>query len=609
MAEVGLTASLLGIASFGIRLTTTLYKFGSTTYSARDQTDYVARHITMYADVLELLAQRIDDDEPIHSRKALDLVDEIYDHSCDLFDKVRDLLPSRANEITFIQKLKWNFRKYKCDVVVTEIEYLKSTVNLLVSVLYAGKKFRSYKRNRDSKKAKKDANIQFARVRTAIVEHVNATAAKERLQAKVDPDKEETCSTASGETTRRSGQDSSLSLVKHLPNIPQAISISAIIRFTESLEQAQTPSEERSLVIQNSVNLVKDLLDQWTTVAQDFSSPEMFDAEPSSPTPLGLLCWKQNDEIQEQELLPRNTASPGSEAARRNTVLSEKYIESRDKRLKLRKEMADLKLQAAAAKKLNAVPLPKKQPSNNVGLTSCLTSRTSKSKDVSLQGTDVERHTSTSLPSDQIIDLESKEGDGEGIRQARNIIKKNAETIEVRNNRDLEPDSVEQPHHRQGYNKAKDEADTPDPKLPRTPLAGTMETRVISMWGFDCKYEVSLSQQLTRLDFSLVNATTALNLDYDYGVIGSDLIIYRCLAEKEVSLMMEITKIERMIRVETAIMEAEQMPEPDRDLEEIERHRTRLRKCYDKNPKLSASACTSELSSKAEGQGNAGKEP
>lgn len=84
MAEVGLVASLIGIAAFGVRLTTTLYQFGTTASSARDQTDFIARNLRLYSDVLELLAQRIDDDEPIYSAKALDLVDEIYHQSHDL---------------------------------------------------------------------------------------------------------------------------------------------------------------------------------------------------------------------------------------------------------------------------------------------------------------------------------------------------------------------------------------------------------------------------------------------------------------------------------------------------------------------------------------------
>jgi hypothetical protein len=53
MTEV--VASLIGIATFGIKLTTTLYEFGTNAASAREQTDRIARHLRLYSEVLEVL--------------------------------------------------------------------------------------------------------------------------------------------------------------------------------------------------------------------------------------------------------------------------------------------------------------------------------------------------------------------------------------------------------------------------------------------------------------------------------------------------------------------------------------------------------------------------
>ncbi|KAH0833575.1 hypothetical protein AYO21_05253 [Fonsecaea monophora] len=273
MAEIGLVASLLGISTFGIRLTTVLYNFGSTASSAREQTDYVARHVTLYSDVLEILAQRINDDEPIHSRQALDLVNDIYGHSCDLFDKIRDLLPDRADKVSFVDKIKWNFKKTKVDLLVSEIQYLKSTVNLLVSVLYAGRTIRRHKRKKKSKKAAQDAMAQFARAQTAIVEQVNAAAVKEDCQAKAEQDDQ----TADDEITGTNGNDNdngnggrvSTALVKHSPHVPPLINTTAMVQFRQLVGQASDVSEERSLVMANSVDLLRDLLDQWTNLEDD----------------------------------------------------------------------------------------------------------------------------------------------------------------------------------------------------------------------------------------------------------------------------------------------------------------------------------------------------
>ncbi|EXJ67227.1 uncharacterized protein A1O5_09874 [Cladophialophora psammophila CBS 110553] len=265
MAEVGFAASLVGTASFGIQPTSTLYTFGATTASAKEQTDYIARHATLYADVLELLAQRINDDEPIHSQKAFKLVDEIYNQSCDLFAGIENLLPEKKDSISFIQRMEWNFKKIKVDLLAAEVEYLKTTMNLLVSVLYADKKIRAHRRKRTSKQAKADAATQFARAQNAIVELVNATVTKAHLQSKVE-EEEQDSSNEVGTRSHPPGSSALLRLGEHIETISNNL---AITQLKESIEQAKTVSEERALVIRNSVSLLEDLLNQRTTLAED----------------------------------------------------------------------------------------------------------------------------------------------------------------------------------------------------------------------------------------------------------------------------------------------------------------------------------------------------
>ena len=145
MAEVA--ASIIGISTFGIKLTLTLYEFGSTASSAKQQTDHIARNVTLYSNVLELLAERLEADAPIISEAAFDLVEELYDQSDELFSRIRSLLPRKEgrDEISFLQKIAWNFKKTKVDVLVGELDRLKATVQLLVTVIFAGKRIQSYR--------------------------------------------------------------------------------------------------------------------------------------------------------------------------------------------------------------------------------------------------------------------------------------------------------------------------------------------------------------------------------------------------------------------------------------------------------------------------------
>ena len=92
MAEVA--ASIFGICTFGVQLTSTLYEFGCTASAAQQQTDRIAKHVTLYSSVLEVLADRLNEEEPIISAAAIDLV-ELYDQSYELFNKIRKTLPSK----------------------------------------------------------------------------------------------------------------------------------------------------------------------------------------------------------------------------------------------------------------------------------------------------------------------------------------------------------------------------------------------------------------------------------------------------------------------------------------------------------------------------------
>jgi hypothetical protein len=92
--------------------------------------------------------EKFEHDRPIHSTKAVALAEKLYDHSYDLFDRIRDLIPGgrRARDhLSFLQQIAWNFKKTMVDLLVGELEKLKSTVQLLIQVLCAARQIRAYK--------------------------------------------------------------------------------------------------------------------------------------------------------------------------------------------------------------------------------------------------------------------------------------------------------------------------------------------------------------------------------------------------------------------------------------------------------------------------------
>jgi hypothetical protein len=143
MAEIlGVVSSLISVSGAAIQLTKTLYDFGSTTAAAREQVDYIGKNVSFYSDVLELLVEQLESDRPVHSKKAISLAERVFDHSYDLFDRIEDLIPDRRrtrDQFTFLQRVAWNFKKTQVNLLVGEIEHLKSTVQLLVQVLCAAR--------------------------------------------------------------------------------------------------------------------------------------------------------------------------------------------------------------------------------------------------------------------------------------------------------------------------------------------------------------------------------------------------------------------------------------------------------------------------------------
>ena len=59
MAEFAVAAAILQAAGAGIKLSWTLYDFGSTVSSAREHTDSIAQNVTLYSGVLKTLDRRL----------------------------------------------------------------------------------------------------------------------------------------------------------------------------------------------------------------------------------------------------------------------------------------------------------------------------------------------------------------------------------------------------------------------------------------------------------------------------------------------------------------------------------------------------------------------
>lgn len=146
MADV--VASVIGMSSFGLKLTDTLYRFGANFSAARDQTSRISERITDYTTILDILTSTIEDEMDFVSDEAIVMINRLCDQSTDLFFDIEDHLPSRRerherDSISLTAKVMWKFRKSRVELLLGQLEYVKSNVLLLVMTTLVGQKIRS----------------------------------------------------------------------------------------------------------------------------------------------------------------------------------------------------------------------------------------------------------------------------------------------------------------------------------------------------------------------------------------------------------------------------------------------------------------------------------
>jgi hypothetical protein len=290
MAEAAAVATVVGIASFGIQLTKILYDFGSTVSGAREETSYIARHVDLYANVLDILTERIDDEEPILTDAALDLIEELHYQSHELFTKIRGLLPGTkvgTDDIPLLERVKWNFRKSKIALLVGELDYLRSTVHLLVTIVFTGRKIQRNRwvssdrplkcttdditRMRRTKSSEKEAlQAQLQRLglkaQNALIDQVLAQDKLTELQGPTQNSKP--LPAVESKVSQWQSDSPSVNLI--------CANTDALHNVHATLARYDDPADKQRSLIRQSGDVLRQLLQQWTVVGledEDYASP------------------------------------------------------------------------------------------------------------------------------------------------------------------------------------------------------------------------------------------------------------------------------------------------------------------------------------------------
>ena len=150
MAELGLIAAVVQVADVGIRLGEKLYTFGQTVASADDSIVFISKDISHTCTILKTLGRSLEKDrgEHFYSRNAMTTANTIVKECLEIFYEMDNTLLKKITRMGLdsgssraavaLERLKWPFLKPKIMLLWSNLDKLKSSLQLLLSVfIYA----------------------------------------------------------------------------------------------------------------------------------------------------------------------------------------------------------------------------------------------------------------------------------------------------------------------------------------------------------------------------------------------------------------------------------------------------------------------------------------
>jgi hypothetical protein len=137
MAEIGVIASVIGVASLGAKVSMMLFECGRDMRHWREQTDEIASEVNTFTNVLRELGMVLKVQEGFYTDDAVRIVEATLKDCKAVFKQIR-------SKIKFKQRstagLRWLFKKSRAKELKSRMEALKSSMSLILQVVQLGRK-------------------------------------------------------------------------------------------------------------------------------------------------------------------------------------------------------------------------------------------------------------------------------------------------------------------------------------------------------------------------------------------------------------------------------------------------------------------------------------
>ena len=135
MAEIGLIASVIQVAGAGLTLSNTLYQYADSVSSADKRIRDIAQDVKLTSFVIDELGRIFKQDETaaLISKNAVNTAEETVRECSNVFTEMEAAL--KKSKKNTLGRLMLPFREPKLELLRTNIDRLKSTLQLLMQVL------------------------------------------------------------------------------------------------------------------------------------------------------------------------------------------------------------------------------------------------------------------------------------------------------------------------------------------------------------------------------------------------------------------------------------------------------------------------------------------
>lgn len=137
MAEIGLVASIFGVAAFGTSVATALYETADVMINAKQQICALAKHVSQSTAVLKHMGQVLEAEKTICSKELLRDIRKIK-HSCKrTFKEINSTV--KSSRLRHFVRIRWLFKRTKASELEARLNSQQSMLQCVIQTLTVSK--------------------------------------------------------------------------------------------------------------------------------------------------------------------------------------------------------------------------------------------------------------------------------------------------------------------------------------------------------------------------------------------------------------------------------------------------------------------------------------